>query len=607
MAGRTCRRRAGKTAARLLHLSERAWAALEGWAAARGMELTEALESWAQMGTPPETAPERSPGTCTDIDDRKRAELALVESEQRWRALFQSLPVGVVLVDPVNAGIVEFNQAAADGLGYSGEEFARLRIPDINCAIDATQLQEQIRAVARGHSAHQLQTRHRTREGEEREVLVTACPIALHGRTLLCASWLDITERVRAEEQLRLGREHLETLVAQRTAELRAARDAAEQANRAKSRFLAVMSHEIRTPMNGVLGMAQLLQNSPLTGEQRTMLATLRECGEMLLVLVDDILDISKIEAGQLRLEERPFHLLECAWSCLDVLRSRADAKGLTLDFLHDPQMPRWILGDQYRLAQILINLLSNAVKFTERGIVRLHLDKHMSGNGERLVAAVEDTGIGISAEQAEGLFRPFGQVQPTTDRRLGGSGLGLAICRQLVEAMGGTIHLVSRPGEGSRVQFEIPMRRVPDPVDPPDPTPPPQPLPSLAALRVLLVEDNPVNVEVARRMLLQLGLTPEVAVDGSAARAALTTRDYDLVLLDLQLPDAHGSDLARFIRTQPHPRSQPRILALTAAATTEEYRACEEAGMDGFLAKPLRFEELVGRLTEIGSGRPQP
>ncbi len=425
-----------------------------------------------------------------------------------------------------------------------------------------------------------------------------------------------------SHRSLRRRNERLGLLVQERTALLAESEEEARQANRAKSEFLANMSHEIRTPMNAVLGMTTVLAGTGLTLEQREYVETIRTSGDSLLTLVNDLLDVSKIEAGMLETESIPFALRRCVEQAVDLLAASASRKGLEIGCLVDAGVPVLVRTDATRLRQILVNLLSNAVKFTAQGEVFVTVTSRPVEGGGRveLELAVRDTGIGIPADRQDRLFRPFSQVDSSTTRLYGGTGLGLALSRRLAEMLGGRMWVESEPGRGSVFRFTVRCMAeegpLAAPVKPPWLEPRPAaadadspvhlpPVPS-APLRILLAEDNTINQKVILLLLSSLGYTADVAADGLEVLAALRRQPYDLVLMDVQMPEMDGLEATRRIRRE-WPDRGPRIVALTASARREDRDACLTAGMDDHLSKPLALEDLRAALDAASARPPSP
>jgi PAS domain S-box-containing protein len=533
---------------------------------------------------------------------RLQGESALRTSEQHYRELFDSNPQCMWVYDTETLRFLAVNAEAVARYGYSREEFAGMTLLDIRPETDRAQLLSELTAT--DPAPHRPDRRlHRRRDGSVLRVEVSARDLPFGDRPGRLVLVTDVTDRERAKaERVRLRaeldryRDHLEEMVAQRTGELAIARAEAESANRAKSSFLANMSHEIRTPLSAIVGLSRLLRRGGITPEQAARLTQIDRAGEHLLSIVNDVLDLSKIEAGQMALDVAPFNLPALLERVAALVAVPARDKGLQLQ-VDASAAPVWLKGDAIRLQQALLNYAANAVKFTEQGSVALRVTvDDARGDDWLLRFTVIDTGAGIAPEVLAELFQPFRQGDISISRRHGGTGLGLAIAQRLAQMMGGQAGALSQLGQGSSFWFTARLSRS-------DAAPPltPAPAPGTAALwlaqrhggaRILLAEDNPVNREVALALLDDMGLQVDTAVNGlQAVERAQTTR-YDLVLMDMQMPLMDGLQATRALRALPGWADVP-ILALTANAFDEDRRACTEAGMTDFISKPFDPERL--------------
>jgi PAS domain S-box-containing protein len=566
-------------------------------------------------------------GLRTDITERKKSEEALKAAQHQLADAIESISEGFALFDRddcyvlTNSKYREMYPNMADMFapGISFEAMVRTSVERRTWTLDgdpegwARWMVEWHRAADRTLD-QQLSdgrwiraTERRTRDGGIVGVRTDITGI----KTAEAALTRKVSDLEAAQERLERLREDLTAMAT----DLAAARDAAEAASRAKSNFLANMSHEIRTPMNGILGMNTLLLQTELNAEQHDCAIAVHDSAEALLTLINDILDVSKLEAGKVELEAIDFDLAEVVEAAVGLFRPKAREKGIDLQLAIDPVGRCGFCGDPTRLRQVLLNLVGNAIKFTEQGSVSVTVARRPSRRKDaaRLRFEIADTGIGMSKGVAETLFEKFNQADTSITRRFGGTGLGLAISKQLVELMGGKIGAASRLGRGSCFWFEISLPPAADlatgrraaprrgdiqpPLREPSAGRTPTSTPAIRPLRVLVAEDNKINQQFARILLGKAGHSAEVVETGEAAVAAVRASDYDVVLMDVQMPVLDGIEATRLIRALPPPKNAVTIIAVTAhamAGAREQYLA---SGMDGYLSKPLDPEALLRAL----------
>ncbi len=545
--------------------------------------------------------------------------MALRESEKRYRELVEQLSEGIIGSD--SASKVTFvNRKMCEMLGYAEEEMLGRPLQTFVPEHSHTVLNEKL-TLRRSGSGFQYDLDLQTKDGKDFSVLVSVAPkFSKSGDYIGSMSVVaDITARIEMEK------------------ELVEARKAAEHANRAKSQFLANMSHEIRTPLNGILGMTEILLATELTKSQRRMAANIMTSGKSLLSIINDILDISKIEAGKLELESIDFSLKELLAEVKSLFEHQAEQKGLGLLFTLENTVPDSLRGDPGRLRQILINVIGNAIKFTEKGKVEVHVKQRRLPHGDHeLSVEVSDTGVGIPLEAQDQIFGAFSQADGSTTRKFGGTGLGLAICRQLCKLMQGNIHFISKPGIGATFHFTVMLRegdsdkaRTPErPRLPPSSVTPagaaelaPQPpvlmgeFPARCLARILVAEDTLVNREILKHFLNNLPESREARIDlvqnGREALEACSKTEYDLIIMDCQMPEMDGYEATRRIRemegkaalsleaqepaqgSRLNRRSRAPIIALTANAMEGDKQKCLDAGMDDYLAKPFSLKDI--------------
>jgi PAS domain S-box-containing protein len=523
-----------------------------------------------------------------DVTQRALFERELHESRALLGSIIENIPHGIITKDARDdMSIVLCNRAASSLFGFAPDEAVGRRAGDLMPLAVADETRSDEAIVRRDRTQIHKTVSRRSRAGVDLTIEKKLIPLL--GSTGEVSHILEIFEDVTG---LRVQERNL-----------REAKEQAEAANNAKSAFLATMSHEIRTPMNGVLGMTALLLDSPLGDEQRRFAKLIKVSAENLLIIINDILDMSKIEAGRLTLEEGDYDVGQVCQAAVDVTRPRAEAKSLAVTLSFDEGVARARRGDGDRLRQILVNLLGNGVKFTDRGSVHVQVSDAAS---DQLRFAVTDTGIGIPKGDHGKLFHEFVQVDSSATRRFGGTGLGLAICKKLVELMGGTIGVDSEPGQGSTFWFEIPS-----PLGRPRDHKTSRPSLVLAGqtawqgMRVLVAEDHAINQEVVKGYLERAGCIVTLASHGREALELVQTAPFALVLMDMQMPELDGLEATRAIRALPGEVARVPIVMLTANAMKADRDRSLAAGADDHLAKPVdraRLLDLLAQLTTSGA-----
>ncbi|MCX6676330.1 MAG: ATP-binding protein [Methanothrix sp.] len=582
--------------------------ALQTGQSQEGELITPDGKTWLSRSSPIKNAGEMVAGVvhvALNISDRKKAESALKESERLLASIINFLPDATLVIDK-EGRVISWNQSMEMITGVKSEQI--LGKGDYEYALPFYGERRPILIDAVRGSDKNFEKGYETIKRQEDGTLDAEAYIPnLRGNEaylLGSASALydsegnywgaiesirDITNRKRAEEDLQRSKEK------------------AEFATRAKSEFLANMSHEIRTPMNAVIGMTGLLLDEDLTESQREYVEIIRSSGDTLLTIINNILDLTKIETEKIELERQPIDLHDCLDVSLDMVAADANRKGLDIVYTFEDYFPTVILGDPTRINQILINLLNNAVKFTEKGKITISVSGRVVEDGNyEIHFAVKDTGIGIPEDKMGRLFQSFCQVDASTARRYGGTGLGLAISKRLAELMGGKMWVESEVGKGSAFHFTIQVEpTLCGPIEIGRPSSRVAVQRDLdKSLSILLAEDNLVNQIVTQRMLNKLGYRADVAANGIEVLQALERRHYDVVLMDVQMPEMDGLKATQAIHERWPDGELPVIIAMTASALKGDKEMCLAAGMDGYVSKPVKIEMLRAALEVCGKGR---
>ncbi len=516
--------------------------------------------------------------SITDISARKKIEEAHIASEKNLRTIFDSLPTPMAITRKSDGKLVRINRAGLmlSGLGEGDTE--GFHADDFYC--DAHDRERIMRLLELDGSVQDLEICLHNLSGDRFTFLMSATFIHYDDELCLLSSYAEITERKKMEQALQR------------------ANDEARLAIKAKNEFLATMSHEIRTPLNGALSMAKLLDNTELDAQQREYLNAINFSGESLLQILNDVLDLSKLEAGKLELEQADFNLPKLIDEMVALMRMQHAQQDVAITAAVDLRLPTWLCGDATRLRQVLFNLLGNALKFTERGQVAVKADFAYERNGRVAIKfAVQDTGIGIAREVQDRLFGDFIQADSSVARRFGGSGLGLAICRRMVELMGGEIGVESEPGKGSRFWFTLKLSRGAAPIGEDGHG---RVQLSVDELRVLLVEDDAINRIAGTALLNQQGCKVTVAADGYEALERFGDGLFDVVLMDIRMPGMDGLETTQRIRQiEPFGAVVP-VIALTADVTQDNIDRCLAVGMQQVLSKPIHMDRLREALAAV-------
>jgi PAS domain S-box-containing protein len=527
-------------------------------------------------------------GTCSDVTELKEAEAAARSSEMRYRFLAENAP-DMISRTTLTGEPLYVSPGSLRVLGYSPEEMTSQSAPDMVHPDDVERVMGAILGLISSRSKRLPEPLcYRARRKDGRWIWIEANPTLVFGETGEPIEFIDVVRDVTQTKAFE--------------AELEQARVKAEAAAAAKSAFLANMSHELRTPLTSIIGFSRLLGERPdLAEESRRYARRILDASGALLAVINDVLDFSKLEAGQAELEIQPLSVPTLVEETTGIVAIQAAAKGLELKTELDPKTPEPVGGDVARIRQVLLNFLSNAVKFTDEGSITVRTRWRGGARSGRLRIAVTDTGAGIAPEKLERLFERFSQTEVSISRTHGGSGLGLAICKATVELMGGKVGVDTKPGKGSSFWFEIPVRAAEQAAAPDEG----EAVSELPALNVLMVDDTAVNRELVKLMLEPLGCRIEEAAGGADGVQAAMTKAFDLILMDVRMPGVDGLEATKLIRAVSALNRRTPILALTADVQPENALACKGAGMDDLIAKPIVPGELLSKLAHwAASGR---
>jgi PAS domain S-box-containing protein len=520
------------------------------------------------------------------VEERTRQ---FAESEERLRQIFENSPDAVFVLDQ-EANIISANSCACKLLKISKQELLTKRIHDFAPETFHDDVDSNMKQWFLGQM-EQCEGVSMATDGSIKPIEMTGSLQHIGGKQVLQLHVRDITLRKDAEEKIHAARELAED--AKEMAER--SREIAEQASLAKSEFLANMSHEIRTPLNGIVGMAQLVADTPLNSEQNNCIETILQSTSGLLKIINHVLDISKIEAGQMDVRHAAFSLRDMCDNLFYIFNPQADQAGVTLKCECQDNVPLYLLGDEGLIEQVLVNLIGNALKFTHQGSITLNIECHkIEPTGAELFFQVIDTGIGINKETQATIFDKFTQADGSTKRLYGGTGLGLAICKQLIELMGGKIGLISSIGQGSSFFFNLTLPQASHPTAPREHESKKTKQIKRPGVKVLLVEDNLVNQKVAIAILKKAGCEVDAADNGQDAIQKIRIKKYDVVLMDCQMPVMDGFEATAKIRSMYGSVSSIPIIAITAHAMKDDRKKCIEGGMDDYIPKPVNRQSLI-------------